>query len=110
MKYLALAVSLTVVAGACLSLEVASAQERAQRPGQISAPMGLDKQQKHFILSSVPHTCPFCLFSGPQRIVWLQTTTPVKYTMRVVVVEGPCAVLGDDCVGLLDRITDATRV
>lgn len=71
-------------------------------------PLEPGEKQKHFLLTSVPLTCSFCLPGGPESMVEVFTKTPVKYTMEPVVVEGKLAVLADDSYGLYYRIKDAT--
>ena len=66
--------------------------------------------QRHFLLSSVPLTCAFCLPGGPESMVEVNTAKPVKYSMEPLVVEGRFQVLNDDAFGLYYRITDATSV
>lgn len=64
-------------------------------------------QQKHFLLSSVPTSCGFCVPAGPEGLVEVRSKTPVKYTLEPVVVEGKLAVLEKDPFGLFYRVTDA---
>jgi hypothetical protein len=64
-------------------------------------------QQKHFLLSSVPTSCGFCVPAGPEGLVEVRSRTPVKYTLEPVVVEGQLAVLEKDPYGLFYRVTDA---
>lgn len=64
-------------------------------------------QQKHFLLSSVPPTCGFCVPAGPEGLVEVRSKTPVRYTLEPVVVEGKLAVLEKDPYGLYYRVADA---
>ena len=73
-------------------------------------PLEPGENQKHFLLSSVPLTCSFCVPGGPESMVEVKTKTPVKYSMDAVVVEGQFAVLEDDPYGLYYRMTDAVPV
>jgi hypothetical protein len=73
-------------------------------------PLEPGEKQKHFLLSSVPLTCAFCVPGGPESMVEVKTKAPVKYSMEAVVVEGNFAVLADDPYGLYYRITDAVAV
>jgi hypothetical protein len=73
-------------------------------------PLDAGEKQTHFLLSSVPLTCSFCVPGGPESMVEVKTKTPVKYSLEVVVVEGKFAVLKDDPYGLFYRITDAVAV
>lgn len=70
-------------------------------------PLEPGEKQRHFLLSSVPTTCSFCVPAGPEGLVEVRTRTPVKYTMEPVLVEGRLAVLSNDPFGLFYRIVDA---
>ncbi len=73
-------------------------------------PLSPGEKQNHFLVSSVPLTCSFCLPGGPESMVEVKTKIPVKYTMEAVVVEGKFAVLKDDPYGLYYRMTEAVAV
>ncbi len=90
--------------------DVQALDQKTQRIQGFMMPLEPGEKQKHFILSSVPLTCSFCMPGGPESMVEVRTKTPVKYTMEAVVVEGPLAVLADDSYGLYYRITDAVPV
>jgi hypothetical protein len=81
-----------------------------QRLQGFMMPLEPGERQKHFLISSVPLTCSFCIPGGPESMVEVRTKTPVKYSMEAVVVEGQFAVLKDDPYGLYYRITDAVPV
>jgi hypothetical protein len=68
-----------------------------------------DKQQ-HFLLSSVPTTCSFCVPAGPEGLVEVKTKAPVRYTVEAIVVEGQLAVLTDDPYGLYYRVVEGQAV
>jgi hypothetical protein len=84
--------------------------QKTQRVQGFMMPLEPGEKQKHFLLSSVPLTCGFCLPGGPESMVEVRTKTPVAYTLDPVVVEGRFAVLPDDQYGLYYRITDAVSV
>jgi len=88
----------------------AGLDQKTQRIQGFMMPLEPGEKQKHFLLSSVPLTCSFCLPGGPESMVEVKTKTPVAYTMDPVVVEGKFAVLADDQYGLYYRITDAVGV
>ena len=90
--------------------DVLALDKKNQRVQGFMMPLDAGEKQKHFILSSVPLTCSFCMPGGPESMVEVKTKTPVKYTQEPVVVEGPFAVLPDDPYGLYYRITDAVAV
>lgn len=73
-------------------------------------PLEPGDKQKHFLLSSVPTTCSFCVPAGPEGLVEVRTKAPVRYTLEPVVVEGQLAVLSDDPYGLYYRVTEGQAV
>jgi len=73
-------------------------------------PLEPGANQRHFLLTSVPLTCSFCLPGGPESMIEVRTKTPVKYSLEPVVVEGRMLVLQDDPYGLYYRIMDAVAV
>jgi hypothetical protein len=83
---------------------------KTQRVQGFMMPLEPGKKQRHFLLSSVPLTCSFCLPGGPESMVEVRTKTPVEYSMEAVVVEGRLQVLRDDPYGLYYRISDAVKV
>lgn len=83
---------------------------KSQRVQGFMMPLEPGEKQKHFLLSSVPLSCSFCLPGGPESMVEVKTKTPVRYSLEAVVVEGNFAVLNDDPYGLYYRITDAVAV
>ena len=84
--------------------------DKTQRIQGFMMPLEPGKKQRHFLLSSVPLSCSFCLPGGPESMVEVRTKTPVEYSMEAVVVEGRLQVLNDDPYGLYYRITDAVTV
>ena len=73
-------------------------------------PLEPGDKQSHFLLSSVPTTCTFCVPAGPEGLVEVRTKQPLRYTVEPVLVEGVLAVLNDDAYGLFYRIDDAKSV
>jgi hypothetical protein len=70
-------------------------------------PLEPGDKQKHFLLSSVPTSCSFCIPAGPEGLIEVRTKTPVKYSLEAVVLEGKLAVLDKDPYGLFYRVVDA---
>ena len=70
-------------------------------------PLEPGENQKHFLISSVPTTCSFCVPAGPEGLIEVRSKTPVRYTLEPVVLEGRLAVLEKDPYGLFYRVTDA---
>ena len=89
---------------------VQALNDKPQRIQGFMMPLEPGERQRHFLLSSVPMTCSFCVPGGPESMVEVKTRTPVKYSLEPVVVEGKFAVLADDPYGLYYRITDAVAV
>lgn len=83
---------------------------KTQRIQGFMMPLEPGEKQRHFLLSSVPLSCSFCLPGGPESMVEVRTRTPVKYSMEAVVVEGRLQVLHDDPYGLYYRVVDAVAV
>lgn len=73
-------------------------------------PLEPGERQRHFLLSSVPLTCAFCLPGGPESMVEVRTRQPVPYSMNAVVVEGVFHVLSADPSGLYYRMSGAAAV
>ncbi|MDH4450566.1 MAG: hypothetical protein QE265_08265 [Rhodoferax sp.] len=90
--------------------DIQALHKKTQRIQGFMMPLEPGEKQKHFLLSSVPLTCSFCVAGGPESMVEVKTKTPVKYSMEAVVVEGQFAVLHDDPYGLYYRMTDAVAV
>ncbi len=89
---------------------VLALNQKSQRIQGFMMPLEPGEKQKHFLLSSVPLTCSFCVPGGPESMVEVKTKTPIKYSLEPVVVEGQFAVLKDDPYGLYYRINDAVVV
>ena len=90
--------------------EVQALDGKLQRIQGFMMPLEPGERQRHFLLSSVPLTCSFCVPGGPESMVEVKTRTPIKYGMEPVVVEGRLSVLGNDPYGLYYRIVDAVPV
>ncbi|KRH98465.1 DUF3299 domain-containing protein [Curvibacter sp. PAE-UM] len=83
---------------------------KQQRVQGFMMPLEPGEKQTHFLLSSVPLSCSFCLPGGPESMIEVKTKTPIRYGMEPLVVQGRLAVLHDDQYGLYYRITDAVPV
>jgi hypothetical protein len=84
--------------------------DKMQRVQGFMMPIEPGEKHTHFLLSSVPLTCPFCVPGGPESMVEVKTKSPVQYTVDPVTVEGRFAVLSDDPYGLFYRITEAVTL
>ena len=90
--------------------DIQALNQKSQRIQGFMMPLSPGERQNHFLISSVPLTCQFCLPGGPESMVEVKTKAPVKYSMEAVVVEGKFAVLKDDPYGLYYRMTEAVAV
>jgi hypothetical protein len=70
-------------------------------------PLEMGDKQSHFILSSSPQSCAFCMPGGPESLVEVKTKRPIAYGMEPVVLTGKLSVLKDDPTGVFYRLTDA---
>jgi uncharacterized protein len=88
--------------------EVQALNERTVRVQGFMLPLEPGDKQRHFLISSVPTTCSFCVPAGPEGLIEVRSKTPVKYTLEPVLLVGKLAVLRDDPYGLFYRIADAS--
>ena len=70
-------------------------------------PLEMGDKQSHFILSSTPQSCAFCMPGGPESLVEVKMKKPVAYGMEPIVLTGKLAVLKNDPTGVFYRLTDA---
>ncbi len=73
-------------------------------------PLELGQYQAHFILSSKPSNCSFCMPAGPDEMVEVHSKTPIKFSLDPVTVSGTFAILPDDPNGLFYRLADGGSV
>jgi hypothetical protein len=64
----------------------------------------------HFLLLSVPPTCPFCMPGGAESMIEVRTSKALKYTENAIVIQGELQVLENDSQGLYYRMTGARAV
>ena len=81
-----------------------------QRIQGFMMPLDAKATQTHFLLTSVPLTCSFCIPGGPESMIEVKAKTPVRYSMEPVVVEGKFTVLTNDQYGLYYRVVEAVPV
>lgn len=94
---------------------VFNAQQQAmhqtvQRIQGFMMPLDAKPMQTHFLLTSVPLTCSFCIPGGPESMVEVKAKTPVRYSIEPVIVEGRFNVLPKDQYGLFYRVVEAVPV
>jgi uncharacterized protein len=73
-------------------------------------PLNMTSQQRHFLLSAVPASCPFCMPAGPEAIVEVVSKRPVKFGFDPIIMSGKLSLLKNDQAGMLYRMTDAETV
>jgi hypothetical protein len=89
------------------SSDVAALDQKQVKVQGFMVPLEMGDKQTYFILAATPQSCAFCMPGGPEQLVEVRTTTPVKYTFDPVVLTGKLAVLKDDPTGVYYRLTDA---
>jgi len=89
------------------STSVSSLDKKNVKVQGFMVPLEMGDKQTHFILAAMPQSCAFCMPGGPEQLVEVRTSKPVKYTFDPVVLSGKLAVLTDDPTGVFYRLTDA---
>ena len=73
-------------------------------------PLEVGEKQSHFLLSSVPQSCPFHVHvPGAESLVEVRAAKPVRFTWDGVILTGKLSVLKNDPDGVLYRLTDAVE-
>ena len=88
---------------------VQALNDRTVRVQGFMMPLEPGDKQRHFLISSVPTTCSFCVPAGPEGLIEVRSKTAVKYTLEPVMLEGKLAVLNNDPYGLFYRVSDAVQ-
>lgn len=73
-------------------------------------PLEAGAKQSHFLLTVTTPSCPYCLPAGPEGVVEIKASAPVKFSYKPIVLSGQMHVLKSDPMGLYYRLTDATPV
>jgi hypothetical protein len=81
-----------------------------QRVQGFMVPLDAKELQMHFLLTTVPLTCSFCIPGGPESMIEVRAKLPVRYGLEPVVVQGRLQLLKDDPYGLFYRLVDAVPV
>lgn len=92
------------------SKDVLALDQQQVRIQGFIVPLDLGGDQKHFLLSAVPPSCPYCMPAGPEALVEVFTKKSVAYGLEPIIVGGKLAVLQDDSSGLLYRLKDAETI
>jgi hypothetical protein len=70
-------------------------------------PLDSTRDQRHFILSSKPPTCPYCLPAGPEEMVEVFGGRPVRYSFEPITVFGRFGIRHAEDGGFFYRMVDA---
>ena len=81
-----------------------------QRVQGFMVPLDAKELQVHFLLTTVPLTCSFCIPGGPESMIEVRAKLPVRYGLEPVVVQGRLQLLKDDPYGLFYRLVEAVPV
>jgi len=73
-------------------------------------PLQQSDRQTHFLLMAYPPSCPFCLTAGPQYLIEVHASRPVRFGYEAVVLEGRLSTLIRDPQGFFYRMNDARVV
>jgi hypothetical protein len=73
-------------------------------------PLEPGEKQTHFLLTVTSPSCAYCLPAGPEGVVEIKATAPIKFTYTPVILSGTMNVLANDPMGLYYRLTNASAV
>jgi len=88
--------------------EVKALNQQVVKVQGFMLPLEAGLKQQHFVLSSVPTTCPYCVPAGPEGLIEVKAKAPVTYGTEGITLQGRLHVLVNDPMGLYYRLTDAT--
>jgi uncharacterized protein len=88
---------------------VAALDQKEVKVQGFMMPLQVGDKQSHFVLSAMPVTCSFCMPGGPEALVEVKSSKPVKYSFEPIVLKGRLSVLKDDPTGVFYRLTDAVQ-
>jgi hypothetical protein len=73
-------------------------------------PIEPEAKHKHFVLSAVPPSCPFCMPAGPEAMVEIRLKDGIDFDLNPIVVSGRFSVRNDDPRGVFYTLTDGVPV
>ncbi|WP_269532767.1 DUF3299 domain-containing protein [Chitinimonas sp. BJYL2] len=73
-------------------------------------PLGMSEKQTHFILTATPPSCAFCLPGGPDQVIEVKASKPVKFVYDTISLSGKLELLKSDPMGLYYRLSNATQI
>ena len=89
------------------SPEIMQLNEQAVLVHGFIVPLEAAGMQSHFLLTAVPTTCAFCVPAGPEGMIEVTVTSPIRWRTEPIVMAGKLSVLRDDPSGVLYRLLDA---
>ena len=92
------------------SQEVLNLDKRDVHVQGFMIPVETTRRHKHFLLSAVPPSCPFCLPAGPEALIEVRTTAEVDFDHKPIALAGKLAVRDNDPRGIFYILTDAAPV
>lgn len=73
-------------------------------------PLGMGEKQQHFVLTATPPTCAFCLPGGPDSVIEVKASTPIKFGYEAIALSGRLELLKNDPMGLYYRLGEARLI
>lgn len=73
-------------------------------------PLQMGEKQQHFVLTSTPPSCAFCLPGGPDQVIEIKASAPIKYSTEPIELSGKFEVLKNDPMGLYYRLSNAKLI
>jgi hypothetical protein len=73
-------------------------------------PVETDPVQKHFVVTPVPPSCPFCMPAGPEAMVEVRLKNGIAYTAEPIIIDGVLHVRDDDPRGVFYSLVEAAVV
>lgn len=70
-------------------------------------PLTMGEKQSHFVLTASPPSCAFCLPGGPDQVVEIKASAPIKYASDAIKLSGKFELLKNDPMGLYYRLSEA---
>lgn len=89
------------------SEEVKALNKKTVKVQGFMMPLETTSQQKHFLLSTNPPSCFYCLPAGPEAVVEVLSKQAVAFDFEPLSVQGELQLLHQDSMGLFYRISNA---
>jgi len=71
-------------------------------------PLDNSEKQSHFILTSTPPSCFYCMPGGPENVIEIKTSKPMEFSFEPVVIAGRMELLESSDMGIFYRLNAAT--